>query len=150
MHAACVSCCVGLAGVWGAGGGAWSRAVCCNSDFCASSWCPSLVPLLPTKLVEVKNIALGRGMGNTGIILLSSTLILSGLCDGRSSAHFPSLLLFCCGSSAGLKTITINQKPSLGLGKMLRMEDKSLSILNNNALELPAPCWLDLHDAKNQ
>lgn len=44
----------------------------------------------------------------------------------------------------------INQKPSLGLGKMLRMEDKSLSILNNNAPELPAPCWLDLHDAKNQ
>lgn len=49
-----------------------------------------------------------------------------------------------------LKTITINQKPSPGLSKVLGTQDRSLSILNNNALELPAPRWLHLHDAKNQ
>lgn len=50
-----------------------------------------------------------------------------------------------------LKTIMINQKPSPGLGKVLGTRvARSLSILNNNALELPAPHWLHLHDAKNQ
>lgn len=49
-----------------------------------------------------------------------------------------------------LKTTTINQEPSPGLGKVLGTLHRSLSILNNNALELPAPRWLHLHDAKNQ
>lgn len=35
--------------------------------------------------------------------------------------------------------MTVNQTPSLGLGEVLRTRDKSLSILNNNALELPVP-----------
>lgn len=101
--------------------------------------------------MEVKNVAFCRGAGNVvGTLVLGSTLFCEVFGDGNNFAHFPSPLLFCCGSSAGLKTITINQKPSLGLGKMLRTRNKSLSILNNNALELPAPCWLDLHDAKNQ
>lgn len=56
----------------------------------------------------------------------------------------------CCRSPTGLETIAINHEPSPGLGKVLGTRDKSLSILKNNALELPAPRWLHLHDAKNQ
>lgn len=114
---------------------------------------PSVASSDPTKLTEVKNTAFCRGAGNVvGTLLLGW----AAPCSVRSSVMetvlpaSPPLCFFCCASSAGLKTITINQKPSLGLGKMLRTRNKSLSILNNNALELPAPCWLDLHDAKNQ
>lgn len=107
----------------------WPRVRCCLGVHLQWMWWrPRALPLG------------GRGAG--------ATLVPPG--DGSGCARSPPIPPLVLLLLHRLKTITINQKPSPGLGKVLGTRNRSLSILNNNALELPAPRWLHLHDAKNQ